>query len=482
MNSSLDRLAAIHCRISDTIQRNVAASEASAAGKVSRFWREIFDGRKNFPDLNEIMVFRREGFTYGIGDGRQGGVEQEREHSKRMHHIFRQMVDTKFVAGIPESAFGAPYVFEHDGVARSTSFWINAATTRRVVEFVARYGKRGPLRVLEIGAGWGACAYQLHHALDVQNYMIVDLPNNLHISSVYLSTVLPERPLELLDVSGPDLTELPVGTITGCLPGTVSRIRGKFDLVLNSFSLQEMDLDTVQAYINWVGECLSDDGIFVSLNSHGKAGVTLPSDYGWSKFHIHHWGAFRTSPSGFLNTIPYEVVVSRRRPDSPEYPADVQNGLGGLMQLGLDRDLEDHCSRFVTGSLGDDERRMLCDYARLFAAESEDKRSDIVSQLQSRDPSPVWPYIRAHIALVKEEHAAWAGYLAEACQRGLSGFARVRANVMLAARARADNRAPPMISINGFDPTFAYPEVARMVETGDVSPMLSQTKRVFGYP
>ena len=152
------------------------------------------------------------------------------------------------------------------------------------------------------------------------------------------------------------------------------------------------------------------------------------------------------------------------------------------MQLGLDRDLEDHCSRFVTGSLGDDERRMLCDYARLFAAESEDKRSDIVSQLQSRDPSPVWPYIRAHIALVKEEHAAWAGYLVEACQRGLSGFARVRANVMLAARARADNRAPPMISINGFDPTFAYPEVARMVETGDVSPMQSQTKRVFGYP
>jgi hypothetical protein len=350
-----------------------------------------------------------------------------------------------------------------------------------VVDFVTRYGKRGPLRILEIGAGWGACAYQLHHALDVQNYTIVDLPHNLHISSVYLSTVLPERRLELLDVIGPAVTEMPAGSITECLPGTTSRINGKFDLVLNTFSLQEMDLDTVQAYVEWIGRCLSDDGIFVSLNSHGKAGVRLPSDYGWSKFHIHHWGTFRTTPSGLLNTIPYEVVVGRRRSDSPVYAEEIQNALGCLMQLGLDRNLEESCGRFVAGLLGSHEQSTLSDYARLFAVRNEAERRKIASELKPRDDTAVWPYVAAHIELVEQKFDACTRYLNEACQRGLSGFARVRADVLLAALGRND-RASQMISINDFDPAFAYPEVAGIIETGDVSLMLNQTKRVFGYP
>jgi hypothetical protein len=349
MTISLDRLRLTFERVSDAIKHNMAASEASVTGKVSHFWSDVIADRKNFPDLNEIMVFRREGYTYGIGDDRQGGIDRERDFSERMHRIFRRMVDAKFVGSIPESTFGAPFVFAHDNVVRSASFWINAATTRRVMEFVAQYGKRGPLRVLEIGAGWGACAYQIHNTMDVASYTIVDLPHNLHISNVHLASVLPERRLELLDVSGPVLSKMENGAITGCLPGTIPRIKAKFDLVLNSFSLQEMELDTVKAYMDWIASVLADDGIFVSLNSHAKAGVRLPSDYGYSNFHIHHWNTFRTSPSGFLNTIPYEVVVGPRKADSPVYPEEIQNGLGWLMQLGLDRDLDGYCERIVAG-------------------------------------------------------------------------------------------------------------------------------------
>src|SRR4051812_48779030 len=97
MNASVDDLRRILDRVGAAIERNVAASEASVTGKVSAFWRDIFAERKNFPDLNEIMTFRRDGATYGIGDGHQGGIEQARRHSERTHHIFRQMVDAKFV-------------------------------------------------------------------------------------------------------------------------------------------------------------------------------------------------------------------------------------------------------------------------------------------------------------------------------------------------------------------------------------------------
>lgn len=76
--------------------------------------------------------------------------------------------------------------------------------------------------------------------------------------------------------------------------------------------------------------------------------------------------------------------------------------------------------------------------------------------------------------------SACSKFLNEACRRGLSGFARVRANVLLAAFARAGRGPFVDASFDGFDPTLAYPEAAHIVATGDVSLMLNQTRRVFG--
>jgi putative sugar O-methyltransferase len=476
--NSIDDLRATIERVTNVIERNATVSEASIAGKVSEFWRDVFAERPNFPDLNELMVFRREGFAYGIGDDRQGSIERERAYSERMYQIFSRMVDADLVGKVEESTFGAPLVFRHGGIERSASFWINAATSQRVKNFVSRFGKRGPLRVLEIGAGWGACAYQLHRMIDVDSYVIVDLPNNLHISSIYLATTLPERRHEIIDVAGDPIFDIATKTIVGCLPATISRLRAKFDLVLNSFSLQEMSLDTVNAYIDWIADALSEDGLFVSFNSHGKAGVRVPSDYGYDKYHLYHWNAFRLSPSGFLNTIPYEVVAGRRKAGSPDYPKPTQDGLGGLMQLGLDRDLDVFCRALVNGTLDATQSRVLDGYARFFSATSDVERRDILTPLQSIDVSPIWPYVRAHLALVEGDMARCADLLEEACRRDLAGFARVRANVLGAALSKKSGRTDISVEVDGLDPVAVYPEVSAMIETGDVSPMANQTNRI----
>jgi putative sugar O-methyltransferase len=474
--NSLDHLRATFERVTSVIRRNAALSEASIAGKVSEFWRDVFAERPNFPELNELMVFRREGFAYGIGDDRQGSMERERAYSERVYRIFSRMVDADLVGRLKESTFGAPLVFQHGGIERSASFWINAATSQRVKDFVSRFGKHGPLRVLEIGAGWGACAHQLHRMLDVESYVIVDLPNNLHISSIYLAMTLPQRQLEIVDVAGDSLVDIPAKTIVGCLPATISRLQAKFDLVINSFSLQEMSLDTVKAYVDWIGDALSEGGLFISLNSHGKAGVRVPSDYGFDKFHLHHWNTFRLSPSGFLNTIPYEVVAGRRKPDSPSYAQFAQDGLGGLMQLGLDRDLDIFCDAMVSGTLDPKQNRLLGDYARFFSATSDVERRDILASLQSIDGSPIWPFVRAHLALVEGDTVLCADLLEEARRRGLAGFALIRANVLQAGLSRKKSGAD--ISVDGFDPVLAYPEVSVIIETGDVSQMTHQTNRI----
>jgi putative sugar O-methyltransferase len=466
--------------VRDAIERNAEQSRRLATGRTSNFWAEIFGQRRIYPDLNDLMVCRREGTILGVGDDPQGSLERERAYSERVHHIFRGMVSRDFAKGLPETTFGSPLVFEHEGVSRSANFWINAATTRRVVEFVKSYGKAGPLRVLEIGPGWGGCVYQLHHSIEVESYTLVDLPENLYISTLHLGTVLPNREIEFIDVDGGKVTEIPAGTVCACLPGAIGRIQAKYDLVLNSFSMQEMDLESVREYIDWIETILSPEGIFVSLNSHAKAGVERPSDYRYEKFHIHHWGVFRSAPSGFFNTIPYEVVVGKRREQSPDYPAECQDGLGRLMQVGLDKDLEALSNALVRGTLSQRQQELLRRYNALFASDNDDARLRILEELKDIDASTIWPFVAALLLLVRDDRSRAASLLDQAINGGLSGFARVRAEIFRAGLAAKSGAQFKLNIVDGFDPAFAYPEADLIIKSGDLNHAIVHINRAFG--
>jgi hypothetical protein len=239
-----------------------------------------------------------------------------------------------------------------------------------------------------------------------------------------------------------------------------------------------MALESVQAYIEWIGGILADEGIFVSLNSHAKAGVKNPGDYRYDTFHIHHWGVFRKCPPGFLNTIPYEVVVGKRRPDSPAYPRAAQDGLGWLMQLGLDHDLAPLCDGLVRGTLDDRQFAQLQGYGLFFSATSDAGRSVALGQMPPDEKTPIFPYVCAHLALVRGDHEGCRAQLEEASRRGLSGFARTRAEVLLAGFAQAAGRPASLRPSDGLDPRVAFPEVAAILSSGDVSDMINQTNRV----
>lgn len=465
--------------VRDAIERNAGQSRRMATGRTSSFWAEIFGQRRIYPGLNDLMVCRREGTILGVGDDPQGSLERERAYSERVHHIFRQMVSADLAKSLPESTFGSPLVFEHGGIPRSANFWINAATTGRVMEFVKRYAKTGPLRVLEIGPGWGGCVYQLHHSIDVESYTLVDLPENLYISTLHLGTVLPNRKIEFIDVDGGKVTEMPSGAIYACLPGAIGRIQANYDLVLNSFSMQEMDLESVREYIDWIETVLSPDGVFVSLNSHAKAGVEKPSDYRYEKFHIHHWGVFRSVPSGFFNTIPYEVVVGKRRERSPDYSVECQDGLGRLMQVGLDKDLAEFSEALVRGTLDQRQRDLLTGYNALFASVDDDERLRRLDELEGVDSSPIWPFIAALLFLARNDRARARVLFDKAIDRGLSGFARVRAEIFRAGLTVKPGTQVKLDVADGFDPAFAYPEADLILKSGSLDQAIVHINRAF---
>jgi putative sugar O-methyltransferase len=462
------------------IERNAEVSASTRTGKTSEFWQTVFQDRPNFPDLNEVMTFRRSGFGYGIGDDRLGDIEREKRVDAQRYHIFESMVPKEFVASLPEAIFGAPMLFEMHGLTRSVSFFINAYTTYRVLEMVRRHGKRGPLRIAEIGPGWGACVHQLHSAAEVDSYLMIDLPENLYLSTLYLSAALPQRKLQFVDVEGDSISHIETGSIAACLPGAVSRIDAKFDLVLNSFSLQEMALDSVKAYIEWVDNHLSDDGIFVSLNSHGKAGVRQPSDYGYDRFHLYEFGVFRTKPQGYFNTIPYEAVLGRRKGRSPDYPSTFLNALGCLMQLGLDEDLVPLSRGLITGNLTDQDAALLLIFDRVFSAGAPKDKAALLREAEALDRSAIAPFVAAQVALIGNDNAACRSKLEESITRGLSGFARLRADVLLAAMQKRGPKTLPVC--DGFDATFAYPEVGSALATGNLSSIIDHIRRVIMAP
>jgi SAM-dependent methyltransferase len=464
------------------IERNAEKSSKTPAGRTSEFWSGIFDARGNFPDLNQFAVFRREGFAAGVDHQALSSLEAERNFNQCMAHQFRRLLPPGYIDSIPESLLGAPYVFEQDGIQRSAAFWIQSGTSRRILDFVERFGPKRPLRVLEIGGGIGMCAYHLHCKTDIESYLIVDLKENLYLSSLYLSSLLPDRALTLHEMEGEPLNNFAPNSLNWCFPGTIERIGANFDLIVNSFSMHEMTLENVQAYIAWIGKVLADDGIFVSLNSHAKAGVRKPTDYRYGDFHIHHWNVFRQTPLAYFNTIAYEVVIGKKRGNTPAYPEAAQDAIGCLMQLGLDGDLKPWCEGLVAGSLDRSQRTILEGYDRLFKSSADDARDAVLADVEELDRSAVLPFVKGHIALVKSDTQACRAQMERAVELGLKDFARIKAGVLLAAIGRRKDNSAPLLTLDGLDLAVAYPEAVELAKNGDLYPLIAQTCRILGRP
>jgi hypothetical protein len=463
MQPDADRLLATVHLLKDYLERNRALSEASELGVTSAFWRLMLDSRSNFPHLNALLVFRRGDYSYGIGEERQGSEAAERSHFERMAYLMRHSVPDEFVRALAEPAFAAPYVFDYQGCARSASFVVNAATTWHVREQVRAAGlAERPLEVCEIGPGWGACAYQLHAVLPIRSYTFVDLPENLVLSSAYLANTLPERSLETIDVAGGPLGEAPEHTLRAALPRAIERLRCSYDLVLNSFSLQEMEAPTVHGYLEWIAQHLAPGGIFVSINSHGKAGMKQPSDYGFERFEIRYLSRFREYPTGFFNTIPYALTLSARTARSPVQVAGNLDALGVLMQLGLGPEIQGVADAFASGGPEPRDQAWLVACLRWLRSPREARAARLLDEVRTDGPPGLADYLEGHACLARGQLREAAARLRRSAPY-LRGFALLRAAVISRSAGGGWEAAIPL------DIARAYPEADALLRDGDVA-------------
>jgi putative sugar O-methyltransferase len=159
---------------------------------------------------------------------------------------------------------GAAYGIEIDGRLISYDSLDQIYGAARIKDAVRRYlpDRDSPLRVVEIGGGFGAMAYWLLQMMDL-SYAIVDLPIINVLQGYFLTRAMGEdrvclygeehRRIQILPTHALSDTELP------------------FDVLANKDSMPEIPSGAVLEYLQWArGGC---NGIFYSYNQEAGTPV-----------------------------------------------------------------------------------------------------------------------------------------------------------------------------------------------------------------
>lgn len=157
---------------------------------------------------------------------------------------------------------------------------MNAETAFYLNESLPDFVDRKKIKILEIGSGYGELCRQLikYSKLDILKYDLVDLPKNLLFAEKYLTKLfnlshnLNTRIYEVNNLKTKS------STISFYLPNEIENLK-EYDLIINTYSLQEMDTDTTSSYFKYISNHLKSNGYFFSINSPRKWDIKSYNDF-----------------------------------------------------------------------------------------------------------------------------------------------------------------------------------------------------------
>lgn len=131
---------------------------------------------------------------------------------------------------------------------------------------------KDPIRILEIGSGYGGLAYFLRKILKASAFCLIDLPEALAFSSVYLmlTCCLDSASGVVYDGSNSEILNPPNNGFVFLPNFLINDLRNtrKFDLVINTGSFGEMTESQVAQYADIIKVLLTEDGIIFEDNGN----------------------------------------------------------------------------------------------------------------------------------------------------------------------------------------------------------------------
>lgn len=128
-----------------------------------------------------------------------------------------------------------------------------------------------PVRVLEIGGGYGGLAHGLSPHLPQASYVICDLPESLAFSTAYLAATRPDWGHQVHpDQSPPELRPQGFTYLSNVMADALEAHAGGFDLVINTLSMSEMSEAQVRHYARLIARLLRPEGRFFEQNQDNR--------------------------------------------------------------------------------------------------------------------------------------------------------------------------------------------------------------------
>jgi len=288
------------------IKRRVQANLLDRAGLVdgaanpSQYWSGYCERLRYLSGLDNEHFLRLRDHTWQI----TGDVYSR--YMPPLENGYRHRLESGFAAlwadlpdhlrlDEPERTFG----LEYEGAVVNTDLlrYQRLVAALHDEGLLARDIDSGPKVVVEIGAGYGGLAHQLSACLgdSLERYVVVDLPEVLLLSGIYLSIHDGPDSVHVHDPGDPEATvaQLTDGSARFVLipNNRLDLINGRrMDLAINVASFQEMTTPQVQEYLATIADNLV--GTLVSFNrpfnletneEQGDLRVLLDDRYLWKR-------------------------------------------------------------------------------------------------------------------------------------------------------------------------------------------------------
>jgi putative sugar O-methyltransferase len=239
----------------------------------SDYWEEELAGFDYMLDASPLIIRKLRHHCYHITGLR---VYDYRGHHTRQRRVFEwklRLLQEKDNGNllVPESPLLGGYGHEIDGALfnldtlRFYECLIALNQLGLIAPFRSGHGERKV--VMEIGAGWGGFAYQFKTLCPDVTYIIIDLPQTLLFSAVYLMTLFPSVSVLIYgDKAKATLLENWQAYDFVFLPHYfVNQIQlSGLDLAMNMASFQEMTSEQIRQYVRKIYELGCP--VFYSMN------------------------------------------------------------------------------------------------------------------------------------------------------------------------------------------------------------------------
>lgn len=131
-----------------------------------------------------------------------------------------------------------------------------------------------PVRILEIGGGYGGLGYYLRKAIPNSRYVIVDLPESLVFSGIYGSITDPGQKHVYCDSRSTNeayAASTPGYTFVSNFHfDRLVETNAPFDLAINTLSMSEMSKQQVEHYCQGISKLIGESGQFFEQNQDNR--------------------------------------------------------------------------------------------------------------------------------------------------------------------------------------------------------------------